>query len=108
MSEVWEREDGHIIHVYSREPFHADRHLSGIGGFATTYEDFIRLALAYGYSLIEPENCDHFRILGIPCEKCQIVRQTERRIISLWEIEMACDCEDPMTHLKQRIEGEQK
>ena len=25
-------------------------------------------------------------------------------IIKLWEIEMGCDCEDAMRHLKQRIE----
>jgi hypothetical protein len=30
------------------------------------------------------------------------------RIINLWELEMACGCEDAMGHLKERIKGENK
>lgn len=33
------------------------------------------------------------------------VKERER-IIKLWELEMACDCEEAMQHLRQRIEGE--
>lgn len=35
-------------------------------------------------------------------------KQEQERIIKLWNIEMACDCEDAMNHLKQRIKGENK
>lgn len=35
-------------------------------------------------------------------------RAERDRIIKLWELEMACECEDAMGHLKQRIEGEKK
>lgn len=30
------------------------------------------------------------------------------RIINLWELEMACGCEDAMGHLKELIKGENK
>lgn len=37
------------------------------------------------------------------------VKQEEReRIIKLWDLEMACDCEEAMQHLKERIKGEQE
>lgn len=32
----------------------------------------------------------------------------QERIIGLWDLEMACDCEEAMQHLKQRIEGDNK
>jgi len=35
-------------------------------------------------------------------------RAERERIINLWELEMACGCEDAMNHLKQRIKGENK
>ena len=34
--------------------------------------------------------------------------QERERIGKLWELEMACDCEEAMQHLRQRIEGENK
>jgi hypothetical protein len=36
------------------------------------------------------------------------VVEERERIIKLWELEMTCDCEDAMGHLRQRIGGENK
>jgi hypothetical protein len=34
-------------------------------------------------------------------------RESEReRVLSLWELEMQCPCEEPMQHLASRIKGD--
>lgn len=66
--------------------------------------------------MIDPDDYWINNPLITPINKCVMydsdiydaVIGERERIGKLWELEMACDCEEAMQHLKQRIQGENK